>query len=258
MQLALNSDYDFKYFVLLSGVCYPIKSNQYIINFFQKNNDNYIDIRTIKEKYQKYKFIYSRIIHEVYHYKKILLLLNFKKHHLYYTNFFKKQFHIARGHSWYLRGVLKRDPRYKCNRVYWYILYILFAFLCILPQKKEPKNIKNFYHGSSWWCLRKESIEIIIRFLHNKENKDAIFFYKFSECSDERIFHTILANTKENLQYEIIKNNQTYTTKDKKTGQWPRILDIEDYSELKKCPKLFARKFDFQKSKKLKSILKKI
>jgi hypothetical protein len=56
--LALNSVYNFKYFVLLSGVCYPIKSNNYIIKFFQNNKKNYIDTIKINEEYQKYKYLY--------------------------------------------------------------------------------------------------------------------------------------------------------------------------------------------------------
>ena len=34
MKLGLSSDYDFKYFVFVSGNSYPIKSNRYILDFF--------------------------------------------------------------------------------------------------------------------------------------------------------------------------------------------------------------------------------
>src|SRR4051812_32053868 len=42
LTLAFNSGVRFKYFVLMSGQDYPIKSNRFINGFFEKHNEDFI------------------------------------------------------------------------------------------------------------------------------------------------------------------------------------------------------------------------
>jgi hypothetical protein len=49
IEISLKSNFNFKHFVLLSGVDYPIKSNKEILNFFKNTNKNYLDFKEIKK-----------------------------------------------------------------------------------------------------------------------------------------------------------------------------------------------------------------
>lgn len=246
MQLALNSPYNFKYFVLRSGVCYPIKSNDYIIQFFQNSHQDYIDAREINEQYQKYKYLFEQL------YLSIAIFISPQRKWQEYTAYCHQYKPIVRSHYWNFYRLI--DCKAK-------VLYLLNSCLnIILPSKKIPKSIKKFYHGSQWWYLRQETVTLLVQFLTDKKNKNVIRFYKFSECSDERVFQTVLKNI-ENRPCSNVTNIEdiaVYRTEDTKTGDWCKVLDEQDFPAIQQSEKLFARKFDVQKSAKLKQKIKDI
>lgn len=249
MELALKSDYDFQYFVLLSGACYPIKSNNHIIKFFQNNNQNYIDIRNCGY-YKKNKYLYSNFLYylseKAKKYKIFSLITTCiaprKKWQEYSSYYVRMYMCIGKSH---FREIFKS-----------HILNIFANF--ILPAKKNPKNITKFYCGSQWWYLRQETIKFLFQFLTDKKNKSIIKFYKYSSCSDERIFQTVLKNTEDKKDHRLSVTKPKYVVKCEISHVWPKILDEQDFLPIQKSEKLFARKFDFEKSAVLKQKLKKI
>ena len=126
--------------------------------------------------------------------------------------------------------------------------------LLILPSKRKPRQIKHFFHGSFWCYLRSETVQCIIDYLNNPKNRNVIRFYRFSVCSDERLFHTILGNSYRFADHNISRVHVFVRSKGK---VWPKLLDEEDFEKIKKSNKLFARKFDYKHSNKLKAKLKK-
>lgn len=56
----------------------------------------------------------------------------------------------------------------------------------------EHKNMK-LYGGGQWWVLTDSCIEHILKYIG--ENKALIDFYKYSFCSDEMFFQTIIGNS---------------------------------------------------------------
>ena len=222
IEFCLNSEYEFKYFILLSGVDYPIKSNKKILDFFRKTNKNYIDFKKIKKNNSYLDFFKGKNlwfqISKYFLYDKVNFNWNSK------TNSIKHQ--IFR----------------------FYLLLILFINFFILKQK-IPEYIKKIYFGSSWWILNNESIKYINNFIKNTENKTFLNIFKNSSSSDEYFFQTILL--KSAYKKNCINNNLRFIDWNKKR-EGPAILNDGDFENIKKSEFLFARKFDFKKSKDLK------
>lgn len=134
----------------------------------------------------------------------------------------------------------------------------------IVPRKLNAK-IK-LYHGSQWWALTDEFIKYIFSFL--RDNPDYIYFYKYTNASDEIFFHSIIKHShfSENIIHDFEKMDCSsdfmsvneygchYAIWDK-GARSPKVLDASDISLLLNSKALFARKFDEKISEELLSIL---
>ncbi|HSW96464.1 MAG TPA: beta-1,6-N-acetylglucosaminyltransferase [Candidatus Saccharimonadales bacterium] len=120
-----------------------------------------------------------------------------------------------------------------------------------LIKRNYPKKYSTLtlYGGSTWWALTDKCIEYILQFI--KDNPDFIHFYKYTLCSDEMFFQTILGNSpfKKN-----ITNALTYTDWESKELPLPAKITKRHIAILKeefgktvygngKFPIFFARKF---------------
>jgi hypothetical protein len=76
---------------------------------------------------------------------------------------------------------------------------------------------------------------------------------KFTFCSEEIYFQTILLNSK--YINNIINDNLRYIDWDSGRGGYPAFLDKTDYEKIKHSNKIFARKFHETKSEELKKII---
>jgi hypothetical protein len=106
-------------------------------------------------------------------------------------------------------------------------------------KRKFPRGFQPF-GGSSYWCLSRESIGYLHRFiLHNHK---FVNFFKYVDVPDEIFFQTILLNSPQ--AGCIVNDDLRYIEwKDPDSGS-PSILVKEDFEKLAKSTKLFARKFD--------------
>jgi hypothetical protein len=108
-----------------------------------------------------------------------------------------------------------------------------------LIKRNFPKGFRLF-GGSSYWCLSRECITYIHRFI--KSNPGFMNFFRYVDVPDELIFQTILMNSP--LAGDIVNDDLRYIDwKDLDSGS-PAILDRSDFESLVKSTKLFARKFD--------------
>jgi hypothetical protein len=214
--------YDFDYYLLLSGMDYPIKSNEEIFRFFETNMGKsfiqYTSLPTEKLNYGGMDRIYG--------YSYTLL----KKRQTYVPYSLKPKFNL-KGH-------------------------ILNALLSIysLPQKsrKNYKHAKTFYYGSQWWMLHKNAVKSILDFLDS--NPDYLNFHKYTLIPDEIFFQTILLNHHDSKNLNIINNNYRFMVWEQNCNH-PKFLGIEDFDSILHSSDLFARKFE-ENSEILKSINK--
>jgi hypothetical protein len=107
------------------------------------------------------------------------------------------------------------------------------------PVKRQfPKGFKPF-GGFSYWCLSRECVEYIHDFIN--QNREFINFFKYVLIPDEMFFQTILLNSP--LKGNIINDDLRYIKWIPRTPN-PLILGKNDFEEMMKSSKLFARKFD--------------
>jgi len=121
------------------------------------------------------------------------------------------------------------------------------------------------YRGSSSWCLNRETINYIVKYLNTSKSKKYVRFFKSIADSDEIFFQTLILNSpyaKQCRYYERdIEKSMTFMKNENKAYlhyiDWsrdredPAILDMRDYESLKNSDFLFARKFNEQKSNEL-------
>jgi hypothetical protein len=230
LQKAQDSKVNFKYFVLLSGQDYPIKSNSYINNFFTSHSEDFISYNKMADMEQKIrnKFQFFHYLDAPWwnprHNKRIAMLIK-----IYYG------FH---------KYISKR-----------------------LPLRSFYNNMEPYF-GSQWFALTHETVSYILEFV--AKESEYLKFSKYTEGADEFFFQTIILNSqrKYNLydydSYEkwLVhkKENELYFAKytSLRYMDWseaaktkPAVLNMNYYDVLKSSDELFARKFDLHDSSKL-------
>ncbi len=107
-----------------------------------------------------------------------------------------------------------------------------------LPRKRAfPPGLRPF-GGGAYWCLSRESIEVVSDFVDARA--DVVDFFKRVDIPDEIFFQTVIMNSE--LGPTVVNDNLRYI--DWTRGVRPAILGVGDFERLKESPKLFARKFD--------------
>lgn len=197
----------FNRIVLLSGQDYPIKSLNYISDFFDNNvGKNFIS--------------YFRLP---------------------YPNWLDggltriKNYHFTILGKTFLSPPVA-DPVHVYSKLFYKIIRIRFRKPREFPQGLEP------YGGFAHWQITPEAAKEILDFIDKRP--DYLKFHKYSWVADELFFQTILLNTKNDaLMKSIVNNNLTYIKWIENKSQ-SEILTTADFEEIKSSDKLFARKFD--------------
>jgi len=125
------------------------------------------------------------------------------------------------------------------------VLQRKLGFSRILPSIK-------LYGGSGWWSLSRASIEYVMNY--SKRDPSLLKRLHFTFCADEIYFQTILMNSP--LKSKIVNNNLRFIDWTKRNGNFPANLDESDFQLLVDSDKIFARKFEFPVSEKLKQLIK--
>jgi len=126
--------------------------------------------------------------------------------------------------------------------------------------KRQPYAVINLYHGANWWALTRDCIDYVFQFLAS--NSRYYSFFKFTLCSDEIFFHSIVKHSPFAAQishdFETIADLREfhsanvhgghYIDWNAKTTTLPKVLDLDDFNRLRDTKALFARKFDEEKS----------
>lgn len=105
----------------------------------------------------------------------------------------------------------------------------------------------NLFKGSQWWCLKSDAIDFILNYIDH--NPDFVELMKYSSIPDESFFHSIMMNS----PYKESINNFNFTYLNwvvvpLPKGCEPKVLDFKDYYRIMESGKLFARKFEYEKS----------
>ena len=122
----------------------------------------------------------------------------------------------------------------KNKKIQRFLLRVCNKLLKIKPRKIDY----DFYGGSQWTNYTHNCVKKIFEYLEN--NSEYINRYKWTSCSDEIFFQTIIAK----LDGLLIENNcLRYADWDPRYER-PKILREEDFEKIIKLKALFVRKFD--------------
>ena len=211
------------YCCLISGQDYPIKNNQYIHEFFTKNDGKeFIEIFKLPTENW-----FEKGMNRLTQYK--FNLSNRRGHFVVCPTIYNSSFYKIKT----LKSILKLINAGK-------LIYILKLF----KKRKIPTYIQH-YGGSQWWCLKIETVKKILNFI--QENPDYLAYHEFSLLPDEMFFQSIIMKLNSN-NTELIMDSLTFVDWEQKDAVSAPTYSINDFDNLINQPynKLFARKFDFE------------
>src|SRR5208337_2314265 len=160
LERAFDSPEKYDYYVLSSGSEYPLRSREYIHNFFdKKRGDEFISILQICTSDGKLpsKGCQSYIAGKYYSYLNTL-------------------------------RIPSRKP------VLRYAMKILARFGLARRDYRKYLGSLETYAGSTWWALTRDACQYILDFV--KTDRSVCKYFEKTHASDEMFFHTILANSK--------------------------------------------------------------
>jgi hypothetical protein len=234
LRLAIMHGFD--YCLLLSGVDYPIKSNDYLFSFFEKTDKEYIAFWRLEDR--------PSWQHKVQYY-------------------------------YFIDTIPIRDWSNNCEAVYWRRFFWgrFFKYQKYMPKRKFLKEMVP-YGGSQWWSLSYECATYILR--STEENISFKKFYRYTHSPDELFFQTIILNSDWARRVENYDAYEAWSAERARRSElkdsemlpedsfnyryidWsgevsgdrerPAILDERDWEKISRSPCHFARKFDSQRS----------
>jgi len=205
----------FKYFILLSGSDYPIKSNQFIYETLAASDLNFISINFRLDRDITHRFKVER----------------FYLHDIPYFN-----------------PKAVRDPFARIMQRF------LYRVIHKLPDRRYPAGLIP-YGGSQWWALTRSCVEYIVNFLAKNPEFLAFHHFSFAPDETmfhtiiknsiyaDTISHDVEQGTTE--EYEHGVHYIDWKTHDYDT---PKLLNESDIAALSRTSALFARKFDVLQS----------
>jgi hypothetical protein len=132
------------------------------------------------------------------------------------------------GFSWITNNFLRNKLKH--------LLELLFNKF--FPSRQFPTGFQP-YGGSSWWGFNRDCLEYLNSFNHT--HSAFIRFFTYVGHANELYYQTVLLNSP--LASEIENWKFTYTDWSVKAPN-PKTLLVEDYDQLVKSDKFFARKFN--------------
>jgi hypothetical protein len=108
----------------------------------------------------------------------------------------------------------------------------------VLPRRRFLPGLRP-YGGSSYWCLSREAVSFVHRYV--RDHPKFVSFFRRVFIPDELFFQTLLVNSE--LRNRIVNDDLRYM-RWTATGSHPEVLRVNDFDRLRDTDKLFARKFD--------------
>jgi hypothetical protein len=201
----------FDHAILLTGQDYPIKSNDYIADFFRRAEGT---------SYMHFTPMNNPVLIEVW------------------------PDALERFTHWRVQG---RHRAYVLppSDVYLRPLFspvsgpIGLALKHCLPRRRPLKGFPP-YGGSSYWNLSRQCVQYAAEFV--KRHPQFVRFFKYTSIPDEHFFQTMLLNSP--LRDTIVNDNLRYIDWEGCGGSSPRNLELRDFDKIAASNALFARKFD--------------
>lgn len=157
-----------------------------------------------------------------------------------------KSLHNCAGHSTnydkrnqiiYPKWIIQRGHVIRVVRRLWVALSGGYEHTFSVFLRKLPQDVK-FFFGSQWWTIHKDFCEYVLRYV--AENPWYEEFFQNSSCPDESFFQTLLMNS----PFAATRADYIHYIDWSKGGSSPKNLTKEDFDNIVKSQKIFARKID--------------
>lgn len=119
-------------------------------------------------------------------------------------------------------------------------------------KRSLSKKVLPLYGGETWWSLRRDTLQYVIDYTLHKPY--LLKRLKHSFCSEEIYFQTVIMNSQHATT--VVNDSLRYIDWNTRNGNFPANLDLSDLEPIQSSTALFARKFEFPVSQKLKLSLK--
>ena len=239
LQTALTYSH-FDWFILLSGSCYPVKSNEYIYDLLKKRDTetgiiNIFDPKSAKRSSRikaRFEYYWSA---ERNNFQETLLFIclhiGTRLISLYDVLLFQEQ-----------RG----------SRLSWFLYRWSFGLLH--RRKSFPQS---FYTGSQWWILSFQNVKLIFEYID--AHPETTQFFRYVRVPDEIFYQNLVmlsqpgGHSPSNGVNDALRNVSWHYYIDwrPRGHSLPNILDEADFPALEKSEALFARKMHPVKSRTL-------
>lgn len=128
-----------------------------------------------------------------------------------------------------------------------------------IVDRQKKKNIKRpyssllppLYGGSTWWSLTRETLNYVVKYSDKKPQLLNRMQHTF--CAEEMYFQTAIMNSP--FADNVINDNLRYIDWNSGRGGYPAYLDETDFNSILNSNKIFARKFNYEKSLPLRHLL---
>lgn len=234
---------DYNYVSLISGQDYPLRTNEEIKYFLEKNKgkefltcwplfpDN-VSTNTEEHPWGKDRQIYRVDRFHIKFTGKVNSIPEIESRRLIEHNFFNTvKIFFRQAPAYFKKNELKRE-------------FLLLFYSRLLPKKRElPKNFE-LYGGSTWWTITKNLAEHIL--LTNKKNRGFNNFFRYALIPDEMYFQTHAMNSP--FREHVVNNNLREIIWNPEDKTHPILFTGKDFDFLTKSSALFARKFDVKLS----------
>lgn len=134
---------------------------------------------------------------------------------------------------------------------YQYVITGLLMLQKIFNFKRSVKNpLRQWYGGSFFWSLSRDTLQYVVSF--SKENQKFLDRFKYTFCSGEIFFQTIIINSR--FRQNVVNDDLRYIDWDSGKGGYPAFLDDDDYESVIKSHNLFARKINMSENNLIQSL----
>jgi hypothetical protein len=217
------------YTVLISGQCYPIKSNEHIYSFLALNY-GYNFIEGFELPAPRWPSSDLRLHHYAFFMsakrKDIILMPPFS--------------------ALPLKDLFKKSTFKKYAKI---IFVYPFESWKLLKKRRFPSGLKP-YGGLAYWALPLETLKFILKF--TAENSSFTKYHAYTLYPDEVFIQTIVHN-----YFEKVKPPITFAYWADPTDPSPTTLTTEYWETLKTSKEFFARKFDYNVDAKILDLIDK-
>jgi hypothetical protein len=241
LQFLIDKKIEFDYVNLISGQDYPIKTNEEITDFFNKNKG--------KQFIKYWPFFPSEgsEFFENHPWGEHRQLYRIDRYNIKFSGRINPIPEIETGRYvdfpfWRTLKIFIFESKMHLKNQKWISEFLIFCLSRILPRRRKIPTSIDFYGGKTWWSITKDCAEYIVN-VNAKKNQYKDFF-KYSLIPDESYFQTVIMNSK--FKDSVVNDYVREIIWEGGDGTHPITFQAKDIELLKNSDMLFARKFDLQ------------